>query len=203
MMNSKRITKLRIFGFCGTIAPFVAFTCILLAIAFAPHFSWTDNALSDLGVVSGFTSFLFNLGLIVSGGLTLFFAVGMSIFFGSSLSGRVGTSILALDSLALIAVGIFPEKARPMHLYASVTFFVLFPLSMLFLAASFLLASNVSNGLFTLSTAIFNAAVWLTQFSFRYAPGEAIPETLSALSASLWAVVIGFEMTRGGSCSGE
>ena len=39
----------------GIATPIVAFASILTAIASYPQFSWTNNALSDLGVVAGVT----------------------------------------------------------------------------------------------------------------------------------------------------
>ncbi|MGB8781012.1 MAG: DUF998 domain-containing protein [Candidatus Bathyarchaeia archaeon] len=191
------------FGFCGILTPLVAFTCTLLAVALSPHFSWADNALSDLGVIAGSPSILFNSGLMVSGALALLFALGLLVFFKKSLPGRVGALLFSFDSVALIAIGVFSENARPMHLYASVAFFVLAPVSMLFLTASFLLASKVAKGLLTLGAAMFAAAVWIAEFLWRYVPGVAIPEALSALSASLWVVIIGFDMVRGISGSSD
>jgi len=38
---------LKMSSLSGILAPFVAFTLILLSIAYSPDFSWTENALSD------------------------------------------------------------------------------------------------------------------------------------------------------------
>ena len=184
------------FGICGIVTPLVAFVCISLAVTLSPHFSWAYNALSDLGVMAGSASILFNSGLIVSGALALLFTLGLFVSFKKSLPGRVGALLFSFDSAALIVIGIFPENARPMHLYASEAFFALAPVSMFFLTASFFLASKVREGLLTLGSAMFSATVWIAEFLWWYVPGVAIPETLSALSVSLWVVIIGFDMAR-------
>jgi len=49
-MNSKNVAWLKISGVSGIVTPIVAFTFISLAIVYSPQFSWTENALSDLGV---------------------------------------------------------------------------------------------------------------------------------------------------------
>jgi hypothetical membrane protein len=175
----------------------------MLAIALAPQFSWTDNALSDLGIVSGSTSILFNFGLILSGMLTLLFASGLFAYFKRKSLGRFGAFILVLDSMALAAIGIFPEDVKPLHLYASVSFFVLFPISMLLMTSSYLRTSEARMGFFTFSIALFAAIVWIAQFLLRYVHGVAIPETLSALAASLWVMVLSFKMARPSSGSNE
>jgi len=56
--------------------------------------------------------------------------------------GKIGAFILVLDALALTAIGVFPENVRPAHLYASVTFFVLFPISLLFIGVALLQISQ-------------------------------------------------------------
>jgi len=83
-----REKKLRVAGLCGVIVPVVAFSCIFIAISLSPWFSWTENALSDLGV--GGAAWVFNSGLMVGGILTMVFAVGLWAAFRKRSLGRVG-----------------------------------------------------------------------------------------------------------------
>ena len=196
ILNLEIHSRLKISGICGILTPIVAFSCILSSIAYAPDFSWADNALSDLGVMPNPTAILFNLGLVISGILAIAFAVGFfSLFKGKSV-GRAGALLFLMDCLALTAIGVFPETSKPMHLYASVAFFALFPLSMFFITTSFILASKSKMAAFTFSVSVFAAAVWVAEFWVQYVPGVAIPETLSAIAASVWAVANGFIMLR-------
>ena len=181
---------LKVSGISGVIAPIVAFTLILVAIVYSPSFSWTENALSDLGVQEGVTAVLFNAGLIISGVLAILFATGLFMFLKGSLLGRIGALVLVLDAFALTAIGVFPENVKPTHFYASVAFFVFFPISMFFLGAAFLRTSKTKLGFFTLIVAIVTAIVWAIPFG----KGVAIPETISGLSASTWAIVLGLKM---------
>ena len=185
---------LKISGISGIIAPPIAFTLILLAIAYSPNFSWTENALSDLGVQEGVTAVLFNNGLKISGVLAILFATGLFTFLKENLLGRIGAFVFVIDAFALTAIGIFPENVEPIHFYASVTFFVLFPISMFFLGAAFLRMSKMKLGFFTFIVAIVAAVVWAIPFG----EGVAIPEALSALSASAWSIVLGFKMLKEG-----
>jgi len=187
---------LKIFSACGIAAPIEAFTCIFLAILLYPQFSWTDNALSDLGIVEGATSTLFNTGLILGGILTSMFGLALFALLEKKTLGRIGAVLFILDAAALTAIGIFPENARPMHFYASLAFFTLCPIAMFLVGSSFLLSGKARKGTFTLLPAVFAAAVWIAQFSIRYVPQVAIPETLSALSASAWSMLLGFKMLK-------
>ena len=184
--------QLKMSGISGMIAPIIAFTLILLAIAYSPNFSWTENALSDLGVQEGVTSTLFNSGLIISGVLGLLFATGLFKFLQGTLLSRIGAFASVLDAVALIAIGVFPKNVKPIHFYASVTFFTFFPISMFFFSAAFLQTSKTKLGLFTIIAAIIAAIVWTVPFG----RGVAIPETISALSVLTWSIVLGFKMLR-------
>jgi hypothetical membrane protein len=143
----------RLSGIMGIVAPIIAFTCILLAISSYPSFSWTDNALSDLGVKDGITAPLFNYGLIASGVSTLISAAGLFKFLCRDTTGRMGALILGSATVALVSIGIFPENARPAHYYASVAFFVLCPMAMLVLAVAFMHAWSMVVGFKMLSRA--------------------------------------------------
>ncbi|MEM2521737.1 MAG: DUF998 domain-containing protein [Candidatus Bathyarchaeia archaeon] len=193
-MAARRVW-VRFSGICGIMAPLVAFTLILFAIASYPQFSWTENALSDLGVVEGFTSATFNSGLIAGGVLALIFAVGL-FRFQTKAAGRVGALIFVLAALSLTGIGVFPENVRPIHYYVSVAFFALSPIALLVLCVAFVQARQVKMGWFTFSVALFAAAVWVFHWTVGFGANVAIPEALSALAASVWAVVVGYEMLK-------
>lgn len=195
-MNQRDLIWLRISGVCGVITPLVAFTCILLAIHYSPEFSWTDNALSNLGIQKGLTAPLFNYGLITSGLFALAFAIGLFHSLSKKTLAKIGTFTFVLATLALIAIGIFPENIKPLHYYASVAFFALLPLALLVLVAAFLQMGKMKMGLFTLTIALVAAGPWGVYFAVQYAPNVAIPETISALSASTWAIVLGNNMLK-------
>ena len=200
-MKLKNVDWLKISGACGIFAPVVAFTFISLAIVYYPQFSWTGNALSDLGVVEGVTAVLFNSGVIIGGILAIIFASGLFIFLRNRVLGRIGAFIFTLVALALVAIGIFTENFGRIHYYVSVAFFTFAPISMLIICATFFSMGKVKMGLFTFLTAITAALVWVLQFSMRYVPNVAIPETISALLASTWSIVLGFQMLKQGSRS--
>ena len=199
MLKAKNVMWLRISGTCGIITPVLAFIFVSLAIASYPEFSWVDNALSDLGVVPGVTALLFNFGLIVSGIFSFIFATGMFVFLGESMVGRAGAVIFVLATVALTAIGVFPENVRPVHYLVSVAFFALLPISMLVIAGASWFLGQVRMAVFTLLVAVAAAAPWVLYFSVRYVSGVAVPEAVSALAGAVWAIVLGFKMLRAAS----
>ena len=99
--------------YSGLLSPIVAYTLIFSAIISAKTFSWTSNALSDLGIPDPWNNYmvplLFNTGLIISGLLFSLFAIGF-ILSRKSLLGKVGGVFLFLDAISLMFIGVFPEN---------------------------------------------------------------------------------------------
>ncbi len=188
MLSSEK--KLRVAWICGMVVPVVAFSCILISISLSPWFSWTKNALSDLGV--GEASWVFNFGLMASGTLTMIFAVGLWVTFRKRVLGRVGTIALFFGAIALFGIGVFSEAAGVVHFYFSVAFFVLFPISFFLLGASAILSGSGKFGSFTILMGIFAAIPWT--FSWD---GVAIPEAISGLFASIWVIWEGVRLYLG------
>jgi len=182
----------------GILVPILACSCILTAIASYPEFSWTNNALSDLGVILGITGPVFNFGLCSSGLLVLVFVVfGLFNYLGNSWIDRIGTVTFAATGVALLGIGIFPENAVPYHYLFSVAFFVLLSISLFIIAAAFTHKRQTKMAVFTLLTASVATTPWILQFMIHYVSGVAIPEFASALAGSAWIMVLGYKMLRG------
>jgi hypothetical membrane protein len=197
LAESRTVAYQRIGVTAGIAAPIVGFICILAAIASYPTFSWTDNALSDLGIVSGVIGPLFNFGLFASGILALSFAAfGLFNYFEKGWAGRIGSATFAAATLALMAIGIFNESFSPTHYLVSVAFFVLAPISLFILTGAFWLAHKRSIAGFTVLVAFAAALPWLLLFAFNYVPNVAIPEFISGLAVSAWVIVVSTKILK-------
>ena len=180
----------------GIAAPIVAFTCVLTAIASYPEFSWTNNALSDLGIISGITGPVFNFGLYCSGLFVLKFAMfGLFKYLGSWM-GKIGALSFAATGLALMSIGFFPENIAPYHYLFSVAFFVLLPISLFIITGAFAFKRQKKRALLTLLTAVAAATPWIVYFIVHYVNGLAIPEFVSALAGSVWVIVLSYKMLK-------
>ena len=195
MSTERNVVYQRMGAYAGIAAPIVGFTCILAAIATYPQFNWTNNALSDLGIISGVTGSLFNFGLLASGLLSFNFAIfGLFTYFGENWIGKIGSSVFAAATLALIAISVFNENFSPTHYLVSVAFFVLAPISLFILSCSFWLSHKRGTAAFTVSVGLVAALPWLLLFAFNYVPNVAIPEAVSGIAVSVWVVVLGRKM---------
>ena len=171
--------------------PVIAFTLIALSISYSPWFSWTDNALSDLGV-RGIAAILFNSSLIIGGILTITFAIGLSEILPRGILARAGIPLLIIASAALCAIGLFPETAGVIHFYFAVTHFALFPISLFLVGAAMIRKpSRRSLGLLTFLVGFTAAAVWAFPWT-----SAAISEALSSLAVSIWSIIFGIKLLK-------
>ena len=168
--------------------PIVVFSGIMLAMSGSPWFEWTKNALSDLGV-EGISAFFFNNGLILGGIFTFIFSIGLA----KMLSKKTGAYILAVSSLALIGVGLFPKTIFVLHYFSSATFFILLTLALLLIGLSMkkehfepsIATVAIAFALFALSSPLFLSIL----------DGVAVPEAIACFPAFIWCMTYGFKMT--------
>lgn len=188
-MLSMQNRLIRISGLCGIAAPIFGFSSILIAVSYSPWFSWTENALSDLGV-DGFSAFVFNSGLIFSGFLLIVFSVGLTHLLNEGLLSRIGHGLFSLAAVDLCLIGIFSENFGVIHFYVSILFFTLLPLSLILMGVELVKASSYKKlGFIALLSSALAIGIWLPTWS-----GVAVPEFVSALVGSAWCSAVGLHL---------
>lgn len=176
----------KIAGLCGILAPIIALVFISISIFLHPWFSWTENALSDLGALGTSYNFVFNLGLIITGITFLLFVTGLPELLNRAIS-RVGVWILALSALSLTAIGIFPSGTSP-HGNATIGFYSFAAIALLLIGGDLTLEHNNRGwGVITLLLVLTGL---LAALAFPWS-SAAIPETIGALVLSVWGILFG------------
>lgn len=183
----------RIGGAAGVIGPVIALTLVFYSVSISPWFSWQGNALSDLGVSSA--AVYFNNGLIAEGCLNFVFAVGVFAAFDWT-RFRIPVGLLVgISGVSLAFVGVFTEHSGSLHSEFALGFFILYPLSLLVIAA----VCFRSGRLFAALSAIMGIAALVAIFLTPHKNGAlAIPEILEALILSAWSVGVGVFMAARG-----
>ncbi|MEW6222604.1 MAG: DUF998 domain-containing protein [Candidatus Hadarchaeota archaeon] len=187
-MSSKKWPQIA--GIFGILSPVVTISLVLLAIALSPWFSWSANALSDLGV--GEAALIFNSGLAIGAVSTMLFSSGIFLSSKKRAVRRHGSIVLFAAAVSLLGVGIFTEAAGGAHFYFSVAFFFLLCFSLFILGAGHILAGSRMFGAFTISAGAMAAIPWA--FSWT---ALAVPETISALAAGVWSILQGTRLYMG------
>jgi hypothetical membrane protein len=198
-LPKKKAVVQKIAGLCGIIGPLVALSFIALAISDSlSWFSWKTNALSDLAgtQATATAATIFNSGLIICALLSIVFAVGLMQILQKRTLGFIGVFILALSDVSLFAIGVFPETAGRIHLYVSVAFFALFPISLLFIGASMIEEESQRNlGFVTILFSMF-AVMSAAPLILAEVDDVGIHELLAALSGLAWSIVVGIKLYR-------
>ena len=188
-MNSKH---LRFSVISGILSPIFGFFIVFIAISYAPWFSWTNNALSDLGR-QGNEAIIFNNGLMITGLLILLFSRGLYEIAIKNFWGKLGSIIHIIASLFLFLIGLFNINITPWHFYVSVGFFVTLPIAII-IYSIYLYQSKMP--FFALIGWIFSVTallIWTLNWS-----SVAIPEATSAGLCSIWHFLISYFMWNNG-----
>jgi len=142
----------------------------------APWFSWSKNALSDLGYALRETAVTFNFGLAISG-------LTVAIYSITSLIDRARFSaiLLTTTSFTLQLIAVFDEIYGQIHTAVSTVFFTLLLISTLIYAIE--KRSRLAGASF-----IIGLSAWLLYWMEAYKTGVAVPEMISSSAAALWII---------------
>ena len=174
----------------GHAAPVVTLGTILLATVVSDSFTWTDSALSDLGVTTG-TALLFNGGLVVGGLLALPYAYALWIAARSNV-GRLTSVAFALAATTMGLVGVF-VSGHPLHLPVALSFYLLVTAT---LVLDGFARRTVWQGRLSALLGVAHFLGWaLWVAGSRFGTGLAVPETVGALVFALW--VLGLSPASG------
>lgn len=173
----------RLATWCGPASIAVSAVGILAATLLAPWFSWTSNALSDLGAAGASTAPLFNGTLILAGLLGLPFAVRLVVDRSGWVRG-LGALLFGAASLSLSLIGVFPIPS-PYHATVAVPFFLLFTLAIAIDGVGAIRGGHRVDGTLSLSLAAIHVVGWLV-WSDSGLVGVAIPELVGSVALWIW-----------------
>ncbi|MDG7006921.1 MAG: DUF998 domain-containing protein [Nitrososphaerota archaeon] len=182
--------SLKALGFFSALA---AYPFILASVALSPWFNIYDNALSDLGnfVTNGQVAYVYDAGLVVSGGLILVFAV---LYSRESRDRRalVWTSPLAVAATDLALVGVFPESTGHIHGVVSEIFFLMIVVTMLAYSYVSWPLGSPRVGAVALVFGILSAIIWFVTWPW---PGVAIQESTTSGMTAVWLLLVASRIT--------
>ena len=182
----------RVVPWTAVLAAVVAFGAILTTTTVAPWFSWTENALSDLGHHERATASLFNGGLIVAGLVGAVFPMWLTLDTDGTLR-RLGAVTVAVTLVDLALIGVFPTP-HDLHGTVSVVFFVGVTLGLIVWGIGDIRDDRRLRGGVIAATGFFHGVFWVVWFSsiIPY-EGVAIPEFIGAVALAGTALVIAHE----------
>jgi hypothetical membrane protein len=196
--NSLERTKnglIRFAGICGIVGSVLPLVLVLSATYLSAGFSWSTDALSDLGI--GNQSIIFNGAVLLGGILNVAFAFGLKKFFAKRrlLSGGVA-SIIA-GSVCLGLVGVFTTDFSLVHTMVALGYFLLVPLGFLLIGFG---ANDYSVKLLSISggvgALVSILALPLLIFGLQLNVGFAVPELAESLVISVWTILMSTKLLK-------
>ena len=176
----------------GIIGPVIALSSVFMDVTLSPWFSWSANALSDLGVHSYY--YLFDGGLIIEAMLNVVFVVGLFGMFRNKMG--IAAPLLIISGASLGFVGIFNENHPPFHVIFAMIYFLLFPVSIIIFSLRTRSFSKPLSGFGIALSIVSLIAIFFgigMVFNFLSLPGIglAIPEIVEAVLLSAWMITLG------------
>jgi hypothetical membrane protein len=172
----------------GVVAALAAYPFILASIALSPWFNVYNNALSDLGnrATNGSAAYVYDVGLVVAGGLVLAFAVLLS---RASRDRRalVWTAPLAIAAFDLALVGVFSENMGSIHGTVSEIFFLMIVVAMLCYSYVSWPLGSPRIGAVALAFGVLSAFVWFNGWPWS---GIAIQESVTSGMTAVWLLLV-------------
>jgi len=152
-------------------------------------YSWTTQWISDLGV--GPSSFIFNVGLMITGVICLPFFPTTLKPLGYTRSAKIGAVIGIAAGAALIGIGAFPENAGFYHGLFSILFW-----SLVAVSAGVLSYSMRSSSFFSKTMQYIGYFEWAAGWTLGVLTAlyGAIPEWFMLLTLVIWVYALGIEM---------
>ncbi len=179
ILDFKYAWRISIIGFIAT------YVGIFLSVYLSSSwFSWTENALSDIGVNDA--AIIFNSSMFIGGISSGIFAIAYIMRQERKLPIVAGYVIL-LQSIFLFCIGLFVEGTRfygiNLHVLVAMLFFLLIPISMLIV-----LLDWVRNSAIRKYAIVPLVLSFVTPLLIIYRPwhGVAIPEILSSGTFAIW-----------------
>lgn len=178
----------RTYALLGFVSPAIALLTIVIAVI-VHDFTFTGNALSDMGRVGLEKNYIFNGGLFLAGFIGFLF----SLVFISFARGyeKIAAFTFSLAALCLMGIALFPEGTGP-HYPFSVAFYAVATLSII-LHSTIVFRKKKSLATFSLGMVALG-------FILSFIPGwegVAIPETIGAVIICIWIVLIAYGIWKG------
>jgi len=163
--------------FAGILGLLIPYVCIFTSIALSPWFSWSKNALSDLGhSVKSNVAPVFNLGLVIGGILIYQYSTSLSNY-----SKMLTHYFLAFSALLLVLIGVFDEVYGLIHFIVSLAFFITVLLTTLVYVYE-------KRSKIAIIAFIIGVCSWVVYGLRVFEIGVSVPEILSAFAVTSWVV---------------
>jgi hypothetical membrane protein len=187
----------RFAGLVGIVAGLFGLSAVLTATFVAGEsFSWSKNALSDIGVSPvALAANVFNYSLVLTGILNFMFTLGFVKAYAKGMLFYSGGMLLILGEASLSLIGVFTEAYGRLHTVVSTAYFALFALALIVVGFAFRKMNLTAKGYVSILAGIAAALVMLGGITPGWHTwlglGFAVPEIIASIIFASWTVWMG------------
>ena len=176
---------LRLAGICGILGSILPLVMVLSATFLSSWFSWSRNALSEMGV--GEQAALFNSAVLIGGALNFLFALGLRYNLDEGKLTQAGVVSIMVSSVSLALVGVFTIDYLSLHGIAAFGYFMLTPAGFLLIGLG-TKEETIKKLSFSCGIAALFAILVLPVLilALSLGIGFAVPELIESLAISVW-----------------
>ena len=187
-MNVKIVKAMARFG---TPSSILGAFMIGVTITMTENWSFTQNTLSELGVMGAGAAIIYTSGLLMAGALAMLLAAAFFEFTSGDIVGQVGSVVFLAFSLSVCVLGVSILDLGDWVRYVSPAIYVMIPLSAALLGYSLYKKGLKRHAGVGLVVAVIGAAIWVIG-----GPVTALNQTLALAPFSVWQVYVGLHMKR-------
>lgn len=191
----QRVFEPRVVAWFGVLAPLCAVTFIGTSILLSPWFSWTDNALSDLGISP--VAPLFNSGLIITGFLVLILSITFARVERANRQGFAGAVALLVMSVSTVGAGVFTENMIELHIFFALLTFSSLIVSSVLLGLRFYAEETTKIlGVLALLSAVASIITVAVLSQVVALPGAALYEVAIGVPSLPWFIALTLRLRK-------
>jgi hypothetical membrane protein len=173
----------------GTLSPIIGAMVILISISMTPNWS-LSKTLSDLGS-EGFSSVLFNSGLLMTGSLAMLYAAGLFEFTKGDIFGQIGSVAFLVYSISTCVLGVAIIDLGVIHDQFASLLFVMVPVSASLLSYNMYIRGLTKYAILGILSTILGTLPWVIG-----GPVNAVKELIALTPFSIFQVALGLYMYR-------
>ncbi len=185
----------RLAGALGILGSVLSLALVLLATFLSPWFSWSVNALSELGISE--QAWLFNSAVFIGGTLTFLFDLGLYRCLGRTRITKIGIGSVMVSNISLALVGIFTMNYIVWHAIVAASLFLFGPVGFLLIGydtkSSITRRLSLGCGVAALFAILILPIVALV---LNFKIGFAVPEYGESLVVSVWTVYMSIRLLK-------
>lgn len=175
----------------GTPSSIIGALMIGISILSATNWSFTQNTLSELGVMGAGGAIIYNSGLLMAGSTAMILAAGLFEFTDRDTIGQVGSAIFLAYSVSVCILGISILDLGSWVQYVSPAIYMMIPACSIILGYTFYNKGMKTEAALGAVSAVVGIGMWALG-----GPVNAVNQVIALAPFSVWQIMFGLHMYR-------